>query len=601
MITELTVSDLTRALYRDDLHHHERWRKLISTPPFRQRTGLSRTERLDLSYERLRLLAEAVEDGEQLAADPAGLAALHEWTGLVDSGLTTLAGIHYNLFLGSLVDHDGGRDLTEYTSLRRTGTFLCTELAHGNDAAALQTTATYRPESGTFLPHTPGPGAQKFMPNTSLSGGPKSAVVAARLLAGGTDHGVFLFLVPLSDGGANRPGVRVRPLPERAGSPVDHCLTSFDRVELPAAALLTGEHGRLALDGTLSSSLGNKRKRFLAAIGRVTTGKLCMSAAALATARKGLAVAVRYGHHRRLTTPQGDLPVFAHRSHHAPLVGALATTYAMTLLHREAVRRWASRTDTEAAERLVAVVKGWTTWEARAIATECRERCGAQGLLAVNGIAELATDLEGTITAEGDNLVIWAKAGAELLFQHTPPPPPATAGRELTDPATLLDLLAAVEHRWLTRAREQLRRGPSGDPVARWNNAVTPALRLVEAHAQLLAARELARAAELSDSPGAAAVLLDLLRLFALQRIAPHSGELLTHGHLTAGQVLALPELADRLIGELAPQALALVEAFDLPGELLADFPIANADYATAYDDPRGHWHRQPDLAGCGV
>ncbi|AUG80941.1 acyl-CoA oxidase [Kitasatospora sp. MMS16-BH015] len=605
--SDLTVRALTRVLYGEDAaHHHERWRKLVSTPPFRQQAELARADRLDLSYQRLRLIAEATEDGERLAADPVALAALHEWTALVDGGLTTVAGIHYNLFLGSLVDHDGGRDLTEYTELRRTGTFLCTELEHGNDAAALETTATYRPEDRTFLLHTPRSGAQKFMPNTSLNGGPKSAVVAARLLVGGTDHGVFLFLTPLTDGTATLPGVRVRPLPERVGSPVDHCLTSFDRVVLPLSALLTGEHGRLAPDGTLTSTLGNKRKRFLAAIGRVTTGKLCMSAAALGATRKALTIAVRYGHTRQVSgsTPGHRLPVFAHRSHYAPLVGALATTYAMTLLHRSVLRGWAERPAGDpaaaaTAERLTAVAKGWITWQARAIGTECRERCGAQGLLAVNGVAGLVTDLEGTITAEGDNLVIWAKAGAELLFQHTPEEPPATAGRDLSDPATLLDLLAAVEHLWLTRARTRLRQGPSGDPLARWNHAVTPALRLVEAHAQLLAARELARAAEADaaaddvadDSGRAAEPLRELLRLFALQRIAEQSGDLLALGRLTPEQVLDLPVLIDGLTERLAAQAMPLTAAFDLPTELLADHPIARTDYTGAYDDPEGHWH----------
>src|SRR5262249_21656404 len=106
--SDLIIRDLTRVLYGEDAaHHHERWRKLVSTPPFPQRAETGRADRLDLSYQRLRLIAEAAEDGEQLAADPVALAALHEWTALVDGGLTTVAGIHYNLFLGSLVDHDG--------------------------------------------------------------------------------------------------------------------------------------------------------------------------------------------------------------------------------------------------------------------------------------------------------------------------------------------------------------------------------------------------------------------------------------------------------------------------------------------------------------
>ncbi len=99
---------------------------------------------------------------EDLARDPQLLAGLHEWAAIVHGGggLCTLASIHYNLFLGSLLDHEGrsARDLTEFTTLQRTGTFLCTELAHGNDACALQTTAEFDRNTGGFVLHTPHPG-----------------------------------------------------------------------------------------------------------------------------------------------------------------------------------------------------------------------------------------------------------------------------------------------------------------------------------------------------------------------------------------------------------------------------------------------------------
>ncbi|WP_083975604.1 acyl-CoA dehydrogenase family protein [Kitasatospora mediocidica] len=610
-----TADELTRLLFGDDRDQvHTPWRKLTATAPFRRREGLSRAERLARSYERLRLIHEAVGSAEELASDPYRLTSLHEWTGPIDAGLATVAGIHYNLFLGSLLDHDPQRlrAVDEFTELRRTGTFLCTELEHGNDAAALQTTATYRPDRRTFLLHTPTAGAQKFMPNTSAAGGPKSAVVAARLLVDGTDHGVFLFLTPLTDDAGALPGIRVRPLPDRIGAPVDHCLTSFDNVVLPFDALLSADHGRLTEDGTFSSTLGSRRKRFLRAIGRVTLGKLCMSASTLGATRTALTIAVRYGHHRRIGGARAleRVPVFAHRSHYAPLTGALATTYAMTLWHRTLVRDWAEHVASrggltagqegqagqrqERLERLIAVAKGWSTWESRGIIIECRERCGAQGLLPVNGITELAADAEGAITAEGDNLVIWAKAGGEMLFGHeltalTPLPP---TGRDLADPAFLRDLLAATEHLWHTRARAQLRGGPAGNPLARWNTAASPALQLVAAHAQRQAAAALATAAEDAASPDARALLLDLYRLFALQRIARQSGDLLAEGFLTADQVRELPVATDRLTARLADHALDLVAALDVPEELLADIPIANAHYTAAFDDPDGPWHR---------
>ncbi|WP_328325949.1 acyl-CoA dehydrogenase family protein [Streptomyces sp. NBC_00455] len=613
--------ELVRVLFgHDHRAAHGPWRALLTTEPFRRRSGLAPDAQLRLAYGRLRTLNSTLDSAFRLAADPVALANMHEWLSSVDTALTTVAGIHYNLFLGTLLDHDGDgdvqRDLSDFADLTRVGTFLCTELDHGNDATALETTARYDRARDGFLLRTPHAGAQKFMPNTSTAGGPKSGVVAARLLVDGRDLGVFLFLTALTGAEGPLPGVRVRLLPRRMGSVVDHCLTSFDDVLVPREALLSGAQGRLDAEGTFSSEVVNRRSRFLLSIGRVTAGKLSMSASAVGSARAALAVAVRHGSHRLIggvRTPE-RVPVMAHRSHYAPLAGALATAYAMTLLHRTVLRTWTEQDRPERdrperdrperdrpdgagraeAERLVAVAKAWITWEARAVITECRERCGAQGLLENNGLAALVTGIEGAITAEGDNLAIHAKAAAGMVSGHRPPRPPADpAGRELTDPVFLRELLAAVECVEFDRARAGMAEAAPGDALGRWNAGATAALRAATAHAQLRAAEAVAAATDALPPGSAAAELLHTLgRLFALERIAPRSGDLLNEGYVEGRHVAAIPAETDRLAARIAGQAQVLTGAFDLPAEWLADVPVAGAGYASAYDDPEGPWHR---------
>ncbi|MFQ6852363.1 acyl-CoA dehydrogenase [Streptomyces sp. 35M1] len=591
---------LTAVLFGPNfLQEHGFWRRLLTTEPFRRPGGGTPDERLALSYHRLRILNNALDSGARLAADPRALAALHEWLGPVDPALTTVAGIHYNLFLGSLLDHDADtrRDVSDFLAMRRVGTFLCTEVAHGNDAAAIETTATYDRERDGFVLHTPHAGAQKFMPNTSPVGGPKSGVVAARLLADGTDHGVFLFLAPLTDAHRALPGVRVRRLPARMGSPVDHCLTSFDRCFVPRDALLAGEHGRIGDDGRFHSEVPNRRRRFLASIGRVTPGKLSMSACAVGSARVTLAIAVRYAGHRMISGSRAArrIPVYAHRTHHGPLAGAMATVYAMSLLHRRALDAWesASGTDRDEAERLVAVAKGWITWQARDVIVECRERCGAQGLLENNGMTELITGIEGAITAEGDNLAVHAKAAAEMLFSATDRDTAEEDGPgDLNDPAFLGRLFAAVEDRWFARAREQMSAAPPGDPLGRWNAASSAALRGVEAYACRQADEAFAEAVTALPEGEARDRLAELRRLFALRWIARNSGELLASGRLTADQVTFLPDAVEEATVVVAEHTPALVATFALPERLMSDWPIAGPRYADVYDDPEGAWHR---------
>ncbi len=331
---------------------HDRWRKAVSNELFRYRPDLSTRRRQQLAYERLRALNNEVPSAERFADDPRGIAALHEWATPMDGGTVTVAGIHYNLFLGSILDDQVSppRELTDFTAMSRMGTFLCTERAHGNDAAALETVARYDRERDEFDLHTPHPGAQKYMPNTSSAGGPKTAVVAARLVVDDKYLGIFLFLTPLSDEYGTLPGITVTLLPERTGSPVDHCATTFDHVRLPRAALLQGAHGQLLPDGTLVSSVGSPRKRFLHAISRVTVGKLSMSACGLGMARTALAIAVRYSYTRHISGPVAGqrVPLAAHRTHHSPLLEHTATAYAMTFMHRAATERWVTHRPTSA-------------------------------------------------------------------------------------------------------------------------------------------------------------------------------------------------------------------------------------------------------------
>ncbi|WP_338704163.1 acyl-CoA dehydrogenase (plasmid) [Streptomyces sp. Q6] len=561
---------------------HAAWRKAISTDLFRHRTDLYVEERWQQSYDRLRALNEEVLCVQDLARDPRALAALHEWASVVDGATATVAGIHYNLFLGSLLDDDvsPARNLAEFTALAATGTFLCTEHAHGNDAAALETIARYDRERDGFVLHTPHEGARKYMPNTSPAGGPKTAVVAARLVVDDRDEGVFLFLTPLSDQRGTLPGVTVTMLPDRIGSPVDHCVTSFDHVRLPRTALLQGAHGRLTDEGIFTSALGSPRKRFLHAIRRVTVGKLCMSASTLGGSRAALAIAVRYAYLRHISGPVAGerVQLAAHRSHHARLLSCAATVYAMTFLHRVVTERWITHGPEDEAEaaRLVAMAKGWITWQARDITTEARERCGARALFPVNGLAEFTANADGAITAEGDNLAIWCKAGAEMIFGHAAAPEPETAatGQEsLTDPAFLRRALAAAERYWHLTARRDVR-GGTGDALGRWNHASAAALALVETYTLGQAADAFASACSQVTDPDTRAALEDLRTLFLLDRLAPISGLLLAEGVLSADQVRSLPDTVRNLTVRLAPHLTALTEAFDVPEEHLASLPM---------------------------
>lgn len=123
------------------------------------------------------------------------------------------------------------------------------------------------------------------------------------------------------------------------------------------------------------------------------------------------------------------------------------------------------------------------------------------------------------------------------------------------------------------------------NPLNRWNTAVTPALELVDAYAHSQAAQALLDAANQAPHPEAQRQLRLLHRLFTLRRVAAHSGDLLAEGYLTSAQVRQLPDAAESVVGDLAPEALTLTNGFAVVEDVLRDHPINHPD---AFDGIEG-------------
>ncbi|MER5884603.1 acyl-CoA dehydrogenase [Streptomyces sp. NPDC001941] len=548
----------------DDVHGH--WRKAVSTDLFRHRCGTER-DRWALAYARLRALNEELVAPELLPGDVRALTALHEWAAAVDGATATVAGIHYNVFLGSLSDDvfSPPRDLSSFFSLDRVGVFLCAERAHGAGVATVRTTARYDPGSGTFTLHTPHEGAAKWLPDAGTAGGPRSAVVAARLLVGEHDHGVFLFVADLTDGGGPLPGVRVAMVPARAGGAVERCVAVFEHVRLPRTALVQGPHGQLEPDGSLTASASaapdgpggpvrGGRERVPHAVGRVAVGALCAGASALGGSRAALAVAVRRVRPRAGAAPGADgrgVPAAeaVEAADLGPLLRGTATAYAMTFLLRGVTARWLHPGPGEGgvAEREARIAKAWIAGRARELMVVARAHCPGLDLLTVPPLR--------------------FAAAVELIFGHevAPEAPAATGAEDLADPSFLHGLLVAKERHSHLRARVLLRGASSGAALGPWNSASRAALDLVGAYGARLAAEDFVAACSAPVEGPTRTVLRDLCALFLLGQVRPYGELLLTRGALTATQVEAVPGVVRVLGRRLEPWLVELTEAFGVP------------------------------------
>ncbi|KZV69236.1 acyl-CoA dehydrogenase NM domain-like protein [Peniophora sp. CONT] len=394
----------------------------LRSPPFLSDSHLPSGERARTAYERARAIALSAElELEDIALLRPKFWELHLHPVLIhDGAATTLITIQYNLVIGTLARYAPRQphllpllhDLLRY---RKLGQFMLTELGHGLDAENLETTATLL-ASGEFVLSTPSPQAAKFMPPTVPVGVPTVGVVFARLVVDGAPRGIRPFVVMLNDGSSMSKGVTCRSMPTRGGTnPVNHSLTSFRDVILPATALLG------SLDQANRPGQGFDNLIWRVAVGSLALGTVCVNTIGLAAT-----IGLLYSRRRTVTGPKGGpISIFYFRTQQLPILFATAQAYVYKALSRWATTYFSDFSqDSRSRQGVAAAVKAVITNDALATVLAISDRCGAQGLFEVNQFTRVFNEVRGIAIAEGDILVVSIRLATELLLGRVQLPPP---------------------------------------------------------------------------------------------------------------------------------------------------------------------------------
>lgn len=120
------------------------------------------------------------------------------------------------------------------------GCYAQTELGHGSNVAALETTATLDKTTDEFVIHSPTMTSTKFWPG-DMGRYSTHAVVFARLIIDGKDYGVHSFILQLRDLDTYKhcKGVRTGDLGPKFGYITkDNGWAIFDKVRVPRTHML---------------------------------------------------------------------------------------------------------------------------------------------------------------------------------------------------------------------------------------------------------------------------------------------------------------------------------------------------------------------------
>jgi acyl-CoA oxidase len=620
----------------------ERARELAKDPRFAVEYGEDTETQRRRVLERMGALAEAGYSKLGFptryggANDLGGSITGFEMLAMGDLSLLVKAGVQWGLFGGAILHLGTERHhaayLEDIINLDLLGCFAMTETGHGSDVAALRTTATYDPDTDEFVITTPDRSARKeYIGNAARDG--RVAAVFAQLITQGESQGVHAFVVPIRDSsGTALPGVRIEDCGLKAGlNGVDNGRLYFDDVRVPRDNLLN-RYGDVADDGTYSTPIENKTKRFFTMLGTLVQGRISVGGGAGSATKVALSIAVRYGDSRRqFAGPDGtEITILDYLGHQRKLLPALAKSYALHFAQLELVAGLHETTpdldapraeqptehpDRRELEARAAGIKAIATWHATSTIQACREACGGAGYLAENRLPGLKADTDVFTTFEGDNTVLLQlvakelltgyrdhfgeldmvgtalfvgeqvvetvveRAGGRRLLQRLRDAAPS-AGEDgsIFDHDWQVDLFAWREKHLLETLAKRLRKAAGADdPFAVFNGAQDHLLTAARAHIDNVLLAAFVHGIEgVADGPEKE-LLSRLCDLFALSTIEADRAWIQEHGRLTAARSKSVIAAVNELCATIRPHARTLVDAFGVPDSALAA-PIAWPD-----------------------
>ncbi|MEP7093534.1 MAG: acyl-CoA dehydrogenase, partial [Flavobacterium sp.] len=467
--------------------------------------------------------------------------------------------------------------------------------------------ATYNHGNQTFTIHTPNKNAQKeYIGNAAVHG--QMATVFAKLIIDDHDYGVNAFVVPLRDTNGNTlNGITIGDCGHKMGlNGVDNGTISFNQVEIPKENMLD-RFASVNDKGEFESPIPSDNRRFFTMLGTLVGGRIGIPRSALAAAKSGLTIAIRYSDQRRQFGPEGgsEVPILNYRMHQRRLLPHLAKTYAVHFALQYLTNRFLNKTESEMQEieALAAGMKSYSTWSTRDILQECREAIGGKGYLSENRIDALKNDTEIYTTFEGDNTVLMQLVAKNRLseFRKTfgemgslgiinyvyENAKTAIAEKNpiitrKTDDEHLLDNqfhLQAFHHREKTILASAARRikkliDEGLEAYDAFNVVQHQMIDVAQAYLERVVLEQFQEAIKSVEDVKSKEILIKLNQLYALSQIEKNKGWYLEDGYMEAVKTKAIRKMVNQLCWDIRPDAVSLVNAFAIPESCLAA-PIA--------------------------
>lgn len=590
-------------------------KSIITRPEFRHFEGHDRHEYRRQVLVWLRTISDAGLGRFFLPPELGGeanlrkLMAVFETLSFHDGSLLIKLGVQFGLFGGSIqqlgTEYHHRKYLPRAAACQLLGGFAMTEIGHGSNVQALETTAVYDSEHQDFIINSPSYSSGKtFIGNAAVDG--QFMVVFAQLHIGAANHGVHAFVVPIRDeNGQPLPGVTIEDNGLKLGlNGVDNGRIWFQNVRVPKTELLN-RFAEVTDAGQYRSEIKSNNSRFFTMIGTLVNGRITMALAANSMAKSALTIAIRYAARRRqFGGSMQETLVLDYPATQRRMMPLLANVYAFDLAVKRLVRirEQSPSIGARHIESLAAGIKAFSTWTAMHTIQVCRESCGGEGYMFANRFAALKADADIFTTFEGDNTVLMQLVAKNLLGELKDQLKEMNPGRiarffvdqrlkalkkrfmgltaasaSLLNPEQQLAYFRFRESTLLLRVGgtfRRLTRQKAMDAYSAFTHLQPELLELAEAYAERQVLESFLEAVAHVPEQSLQRPLRKLADLFALYHLEKHKGWFLENGFMPGRRAIAITSQVTRLCQEVRQDAVALVDAFGIPDQCLGA-PIA--------------------------
>ncbi|XP_050434903.1 probable peroxisomal acyl-coenzyme A oxidase 1 [Adelges cooleyi] len=477
------------------------------------------------------------------------------------------------------------------------GTYAQTEMGHGTFIRGLETTCIYDPLTEEFVLNSPTLTSYKWWPG-GLGHTCNYAVVVAQLYTQGKCHGIHPFVVQLRDKETwmPLPGIKLGEIGSKLGlNSINNGYLAFDNVRIPRMNMLM-KNAKVLKDGTYQKSLSDKLTYGTMIFVRVGIVRGCV----VNYLDQAATIATRYSAVRRQSERkegEGECQILDYQTQQYKLFPVIATSiafrFAATWL-RNVYDEVTSRLEQGDIKRLpelhamACCLKAVGTAEAAVGVTSCRLACGGHGYMNSSNFPNIYALATASETYEGENTVLLLQTARYLMkaFQV------AKSGFELTETVKYLSNFKTLKRlNWTTdlKCMADAFTQVAGSLIEKcyfsinlliksgvphedaWNQTSIQLTRASDAHCRAFVINVfIATLHKVQLSPELKLVITQLAELICVHWILLKLGDFLQFSNLKPSDVRSVQTLLEDSLKRLRPNAVGLVDSFDIRDEILS-------------------------------